>query len=298
MVGYRSLVADDVHTEGGVIRVGLSGWSYRHWRGRFYPDGLPPGRQLSHVAERFAGVEVNRSFYSFLRPHVYASWREDVDDRFVFAVKGSRYITHQRKLLEARIPLANFFASGVLELGTNLGPVLWQLPQAWNTPIERLEEFLSLLPRTEEAALALALEHDERVPAVSLPATGTPASIRHAVELRNPAVWSDACLEVLARHDAAAVSSQAAPWPMLDADTASFSYARLHGPDRLYDSSYSPEQLAAWARWCRRRADDGREVFVYFDNDGGARAPTDALALQNLLSCGPDHDPATGLSRP
>jgi uncharacterized protein YecE (DUF72 family) len=285
-------MAADVPERVGVIRVGLSGWSYRHWQGSFYPDDLPATDRLAYVARRFRTVEVNRSFYSFVRPHVYASWRDEVDDRFVFAVKGSRYITHQCKLHDVRIPLANFFASGILELGEMLGPVLWQFPQAWKTPLDRLDEFLGMLPRTGEAALELARHHDERVPAVSLPSLGSPSGIRHAVELRNPAVTSDAYFELLARHDVAAVASQAGAWPTFDVDTASFSYARLHGPARLYDSSYPPDALAGWEHWSRRRTGGGRDVFVYFDNDGGARAPTDALALQTLLRCGSDRDPA------
>ena len=115
-----------------MIRVGISGWTYEPWRGTFYPPGLPVRRQLAYVAERMTSVEVNGSFYSLLRPTTYAGWVDAVapvaDDDFVLAVKGSRFITHLRKLLEPTDALANFYASGVLALGRRTGPFLWQLP--------------------------------------------------------------------------------------------------------------------------------------------------------------------------
>jgi uncharacterized protein YecE (DUF72 family) len=130
----------------GELRIGISGWRYLGWRGKFYPKGLPQRRELEYASWALNSVEINGSFYSLQLPSSYQQWYLDTPDDFVFAVKGARYITHMKKLRDVKVPLANFFASGVLALGKKLGPILWQLPPnlSWNR--ERLEEFLELLP--------------------------------------------------------------------------------------------------------------------------------------------------------
>src|SRR5437763_1763262 len=113
---------------GGMIRIGISGWTYAPWRGPFYPPGLPHRRELSYAAQRFGSIEVNGTFYGLQRPAAFANWAAETPDDFVFAVKGSRFITHLKKLADIRVPLANFIASGLLALDRKLGPLLWQLP--------------------------------------------------------------------------------------------------------------------------------------------------------------------------
>ena len=148
----------------GRVRVGISGWTYPGWRGDFYPTGLVQRRELAHAAERLTSIEVNGSFYSLQRPASYRSWREQTPDDFVFSVKGGRFITHLRRLVDVEVPLANFFASGPLELGDTLGPVLWQLPERLLPTPEVLDAFLRVLPRTHGAAAERARHHDDKVP--------------------------------------------------------------------------------------------------------------------------------------
>jgi uncharacterized protein YecE (DUF72 family) len=140
----------------GVARVGISGWRYAPWRGKFYPAGLVQDRELEYASRRFNTLEINGTFYSLQRPEYFERWAEQTPARFVFAVKGARYLTHMLKLKNPRPPLANFFASGVLKLGAKLGPVLWQFPPQMGFSADRMAEFLSLLPRTTTEAAALA----------------------------------------------------------------------------------------------------------------------------------------------
>jgi uncharacterized protein YecE (DUF72 family) len=282
------------------IHIGLSGWSYRDWVGRFYPEDLPSERWLSFVAERFDTVEVNRSFYSLLEPSTYRSWYENVPEGFIFAVKGSRYITHLKKLHDVQTPVANFFASGVLELGDKLGPVLWQLPGGWRFRPDRIRHFLSLLPATTAEAGALASRHDDRVreaatdPPVDLP-------LRHVLEVRDPSFFVPELLEILETSGVGFAISHSSSWPYTEDVVGDLAYLRLHGPGALYASPYSDDDLARWARlisgWAagehpgegphisspRRPREDGRDVFIYFDNDSGAHAPPDALSLKRMI---------------
>src|SRR6188472_9488 len=143
--------------------VGVSGWQYPRWRGDFYPKGLPQRLELTYAAERMTSIEVNGSFYSLQRPSSYAAWRAAVPADVVLAVKGGRFITHLKSLRDVETPLANFFASGVLALGAQLGPVLWQLPERLAFDRERLARFFELLPRSTRDAARLAAGHDDKI---------------------------------------------------------------------------------------------------------------------------------------
>ena len=131
------------------VRVGISGWTYPGWRGSFYPDELAHAEELAYAAERLTSIEINGSFYSLQRPTSFQRWREETPDDFVFALKGGRFITHMKRLIDAETPLANFLASGVLALGAKLGPLLWQLPPTLAFDAERLAAFFELLPRVD-----------------------------------------------------------------------------------------------------------------------------------------------------
>ena len=141
------------------IRIGISGWTYPPWRGTFYPPKLPQKRELAYAASRLGSIEVNGTFYGLLKPDAFRSWVAETPEGFTFAVKGSRFITHMKKLADADTTLANFFASGVLALGERLGPLLWQLPPTMAFDADRLADFFTHLPRTlgEVAALAACL---------------------------------------------------------------------------------------------------------------------------------------------
>jgi uncharacterized protein YecE (DUF72 family) len=286
----------------GRIRIGISGWRYEPWRGVFYPAKLPQRRELEFASQMMGTIEINGSFYSLQRPERYAEWRDETPDGFVFAVKGSRYITHMLKLKNVEAPLANFFASGVFELGPKLGPVLWQFPPMLPFLEDRFEAFFSLLPRDTEAALALARRHDSRVQGRASLSIDRRRPLRHAVEIRHPSFMDERFVRLLRRHRIGlVVADTAGRWPLCEDLTADFVYLRLHGDKELYASGYGDAALERWAEriraWARgsqvgdarlitakaaaRRT--GRDVYVYFDNDVKVHAPYDAATLMRKL---------------
>ena len=267
-------------------RIGISGWRYAGWRGDFYPTGLVQRRELEFAAQRLTSIEINGSFYSLQRPTSYATWRTDTPDDFVFAVKGGRYISHLKRLVDVRTALANFFASGVLALGPKLGPVLWQLPENLRFDAAVLDAFLSGLPRTTGAAATLALEHDDKIKeGRALTVAEVDVPLRYALEFRSPTFAVDEAYAVLRRHDVACVlADTAGRWPRVEQVTSDFMYVRLHGDKELYASGYSDESLDEWAAKCRGWEADGLDVFVYFDNDIKGFAPHDAMRLIDRVS--------------
>lgn len=264
------------------IRVGISGWTYAPWRGTFYPAGLRQRRELAYVAERMNSVEVNGSFYALQRRSSYESWAAAVPLDFVFAVKGGRFLTHLKKLVDVETPLANFFAAGLLALGPRLGPVLWQLPATHVFDPERLEAFCAQLPRTTGAAATLAQGHDHRVTAdhAYTQAPQPEQRLQHVLEPRHESFRSAACTELLRRHGIGLVlSDNPGQWPIFDEVTADLVYVRLHGHEQLYASGYRDSELDAWAERIRAWAATGLDVYVYCDNDAKVRAPYDAMGL-------------------
>jgi uncharacterized protein YecE (DUF72 family) len=281
----------------GRVFIGISGWRYTPWRGVFYPAGLKQDDELSFAGARFNTVEINGSFYSLQRPQYYARWFEQVPDDFVFAVKGSRYITHMLRLRDVERALANFYASGVLALEHKLGPFLWQLPPTLKFEPEDIERFCGMLPRTTAEAARLARRHDERVAGRAYLRAEGDRDLRHALEVRHPSFATRELVELLRAQDVAlVVADTAGRWPLLEDVTSDFVYVRLHGDVELYASGYSAAALERWANRVRAWR-DGREprtarlagqprkrpsacdVYVYFDNDIKAHAPFDAEKL-------------------
>lgn len=279
------------------IRIGISGWRYVPWRGVFYPDGLPQKQELRYAARQFPSIELNTTFYRLHRPETYARWRDETPDDFVFAVKGSRYITHLQRLKDVEIPLANFLASGILRLGPKLGPFLWQFPPNMKFDADRFDAFFSLLPRDTGEAAALAKRHDARLAGRSWCRAPTIIPLRHAVEIRHDSFCTPDFIRLLRRHRIALVCADTVTWPLLMDLSADFIYCRLHGSKELYVSGYGPRALDRWATrvksWVRgsepqdakrilprtKPRKSGRDVFVYFDNDVKVRAPADARSL-------------------
>jgi len=265
--------------------VGISGWRYSPWRGEFYPQGLAQRRELEYAAERFSSVEINGSFYSLQRPSSYRRWRDETPDDFVFAVKGGRYLTHMLRLRGVHTALANFFASGVLELGSKLGPILWQLPARQEFDADLLEDFFAELPRSTGEAARLAADHDAKLKGEAATVAHTDAPLRYALEVRHSSFGSPEAAALLQRHDISlVVADTAGVFPDIRAVTSDFVYVRLHGEDELYVSGYTDESLDRWAKSIREWMSDGRDVYVYFDNDAKVRAPFDALGLLARLS--------------
>jgi uncharacterized protein YecE (DUF72 family) len=246
---------------------------------------------LEFASRAFDAVEINGSFYSLQRPSSYARWRDATPDGFVFAVKGSRYITHLKKLGDTHQALANFLASGVLALGPKLGPILWQLPPMLPYRRERMTEFFAALPATHEQAAHLAAGCDDRIrqrfkedPVAT--AADPAARLRHAVEVRHDS-YATGEFAALCREFGVAlvVADTAGRFTWVDEVTAELVYVRLHGDRELYVSGYTDEGIDWWAGRVRGWADTPgvREVHVYFDNDAQAHAPYDARRLADRL---------------
>jgi len=282
------------------LRIGISGWRYAPWRGRFYPPDLPQRLELHYASRQLDTIEINGSFYALQRPDSWRSWYRDTPPGFVFAVKAPRFITHVRRLREVETPLANFLASGVLELGEKLGPMLWQFPPTLPYDHDLFDAFLSSLPRDSASALIMARRHDRHLGLVGDLAPKRNHRLRHAVEIRHASFADPAFLRLLRKHRAALVVSDApTAWPKLQDVTAGFVYMRLHGDKVLYSSGYSQAALDDWARrircWLRGRqprdrlhrvsnekpqARKSRDVYCYFDNDAKVQAPFDARKLR------------------
>ena len=265
------------------LRIGVSGWKYRNWRGDFYPSGLRQADELGYLAERVNSAEINGSFYSLRKPAHYAAWRDATSPDFRFAVKGGRFITHLKKLNEPEVGLANFFASGPLALGGKLGPFLWQLPEALHFDPTRMGAFLEMLPRTTVAASDLAQGCDRRI--VAEPFTeSAPMRVRHAIEVRHESYCDPRFARMLRDRGVALVlADTAGRFPRFDEVTADFIYVRLHGPHTLYFGSYRPDLIGVWAQRVQQWLDAGLDVFVYFDNDADGAAPFDAIALADAV---------------
>ncbi len=266
----------------GDVRIGISGWRYPPWRGVFYPKGLPQTQELAYASRRLRSVEINGSFYSLQRPSSYRTWYEATPADFVFAVKGARFITHNKKLVDCAGPVANFFASGVLALEEKLGPILWQLPPQLAFHEARLEAFFALLPRTTGEAAEVARRHDHRIKHGAYLDTKADRRLRYAMEVRHDSFLDDAFTTLLRKAGIAlCVADTAGKWPYLERVTTDFAYVRLHGDKRLYVSGYGKVALDRWAERIEgfRALDGPNDVFVYFDNDVKVHAPFDAMNL-------------------
>ena len=279
------------------MRIGISGWRYPPWRGVFYPPKLAQKRELSYAAGIFRSIEINGTFYSLQRPEYFEAWSAETPEDFIFSVKGPRFITHMRRLTDVKIPLANFLASGILRLGSKLGPILWQFPPNFRFEPKKLESFLKLLPHDIESAIGLARRHDKRLSGGAALKTNAKGPLRHAMEIRHRSFVTPAFIELLHAHGVALVCADTVEWPRLMDVTSDFVYCRLHGSEQLYASSYDDEAIAQWAArvasWAQGKepADAekiikhtkaqglARDVFVYFDNDVKVRAPFDAQRL-------------------
>jgi uncharacterized protein YecE (DUF72 family) len=243
------------------IRVGIGGWVFAPWRGEFYPSGLVQAHELSHASRRVTAIEINGTFYGSQKPASFRRWHDETPDDFVFSVKGPRFVTHRRDLATAGPSLDRFFASGVLELRTKLGAILWQFAPFLRFDEAAFSAFLALLPR-EIDGLAL----------------------RHVVEVRHASFAASAFIGLLRSQHVAVALVDDAKYPPVDAITADFVYARLRQCSLDEPAGYSPEALEAWAARCRDWRADGRDVFIYFINGAKIRAPAAAQALIEQLS--------------
>jgi uncharacterized protein YecE (DUF72 family) len=235
------------------IRIGCSGWQYQHWRGDFYPAGLPQARWLEYYAERFDTVEINNTFYRLPEAPTFASWGRRAPRGFVYAVKASRYLTHMKKLTDPKDPLRRFFTRA-RRLGHAFGPVLYQLPPRWPINLDRLETFLRALPRTR----------------------------RHVIEFRDPSWYAPESLALLDRYHVALCLHDMPGSASGRHVVGPFVYARFHGVQK-YSGSYSDATLDDWGGFLANCARGGRTVYAYFNNDTGGHAPRDAVRLRDRI---------------
>ena len=210
----------------------------------------------------FDTVELNNSFYRLPTPEAFDCWRESAPPGFLFAVKGSRFVTHNKKLKDPEQPLKNLLPRAE-RLAKKLGPILWQLPPKWRRNVERLEEFLQALPRRHH----------------------------YAFEFREPSWHDESVYQVLRRHNAAYCIYELAGFATEQHITADFAYVRLHGPGAKYQGDYSKQILEHWAQRIAEWSQKLRAVYVYFDNDQAAYAARNALELKRLVSIACQHTP-------
>jgi len=240
-------------------RVGCSGWNYKSWRGRFYPDDLAAARWLPYYAATLDTVEVNNTFYRLPERGVFARWRAQVPQTFLVAVKASRFLTHMKRLRDPKEPLRRLL-SRATALGPQLGPVLYQLPESLHVDLERLDAFLR-----------------------SLPPSWSNRRLRHVVEFRHSSWYVADTYALLNRRGVAMClhdkhgSTIGAPF------VGPFVYVRFHGTSGRYSGSYSEAELSGWAHRLAEQAHDGRRVFAYFNNDADAVAVRNALSLRDAL---------------
>lgn len=243
----------------GQVRVGTSGWIYKHWRGVFYPERLPLKGWFAYYAGHFDTVEINNTFYRLPSPEAFDEWRGQAPAGFVYAVKASRFLTHMKKLKDPVQPLERILGR-TRRLGRALGPVLYQLPPRWHCDLERLRQFVGLLP------------HD----------------LSHVFEFRDGSWYNGGVREVLAAagvgfciHD---MKGQVCPeWA-----TGRVVYVRFHGrTDLKYAGSYGRRHLTAWADKIEAFRSGGHDVFVYFNNDDRGYALANAETLKELLGLAP-----------
>lgn len=237
------------------IRIGTSGWHYKHWLGNFYPEKLPASKMLAYYYEQFDTVEINNSFYMLPKIETLSCWREATPKNFEFAIKASRFLTHNKKLKEPENALNNFLPRAEA-LGKKLGPILFQLPPKWRINVERLSEFLDALPKYH----------------------------RYTFEFREPSWLEPQVYELLRKHNAAFCIYELAAFHSPIELTADWSYTRLHGPGGKYQGSYSNKVLRAWADRIVEWSTQLQSIYMYFDNDQAGYAASNALTLKQLVA--------------
>jgi uncharacterized protein YecE (DUF72 family) len=285
------------------IRIGISGWRYKPWRGTFYPKDLPQRLELEYASKVLPIIELNGSFYSLQKPRSYATWYAQTPPEFIFSIKGPRYITHMRRLKDVEKPLANFFASGLFNLREKLGPILWQFPPNFRYDPERMRSFFELLPADTAAAALLARKREPFMKGRVRLVIDTKRPLRYAVEIRNDSFMDESFVKLAREYNIAVVIAETARlWPMIQDITADFIYMRLHGDKEIYRSGYSDKSLRRWATriaaWHKgaepadarkiaaklKPPKRPRDIYCFFDNtDVKLRAPFDAQTLARLL---------------
>jgi len=243
----------------GKIRVGIGGWNFAPWRGSFYPKGLTQSQELNYASRELSSIEINSTFYGLQKPATFKKWHDETPDGFVFSVKAPRFVTQRKTLASAASSMERFLQSGVLELGTKLGPINWQLAPEKEFDAKDLAEFLALLPRKSGGR-----------------------KLRHAMEVRHPSFDNEEFIALMREHEVAVVEAGDSAYPRIQARTAPFSYLRVMGTKKNAPKGYAPADLARWRERAQTLARDG-DVFFYFISGAKERNPQAARALLAAL---------------
>ena len=244
----------------GRIRVGIGGWTYAPWRETFYPKGLPQTKELKYAASQFGALEINATFYSRQSPKTWANWAKAVPDGFQFAVKASRFCVTRPRLAEAGEGIGNFLKQGLTALGVKLGPILWMLAARRDFDRDDIAKFLDLLPSEWDGV-----------------------KLRHAIEPRHDSFHDETFFQLCRERDVAIVFGDDDEFPTIEADTASFAYARLQRMRSEVPTGYDDVALDRFETRARRWAGQGRDAYIFMINGAKERAPAAALALQERL---------------
>jgi uncharacterized protein YecE (DUF72 family) len=266
------------------IRVGTGGWTFEPWRDNFFPKGLPHSKELEYASRQLSAIEVNGTYYGTLKPASFKKWHDEVPEDFVFSLKATRYATNRRVLAEAGESITRFVESGISELGTKLGPIVWQfMPGKMFEPAD-FEAFLALLPAKADGI-----------------------ALRHVVDVRNESFMTPEFLALARRYRVATVFADAEQFPSFSDLTSDFAYARLMMSDAAIETGYADAALDAWAAraklWAAGAAPDDlpcieeapkkqrpRDVFIFFINGAKERAPAAAMALLQRLGFKPEEE--------
>jgi uncharacterized protein YecE (DUF72 family) len=242
------------------VRIGIGGWTYPPWRGVFYPEKWPQAKELEYASSKLGVIEINATFYGRQSRKSWEKWGSTAPDGFQFAVKASRFCVTRSRLAEGGESIANFFGQGFEILGQKLGPILWQFARYRRFDADDIAAFLDLLPKELEGI-----------------------KLRHAIEPRHESFRNDRFFELCRAHDAAIVLEDSNEYPTIEADTASFAYARLQRMNEEVPNGYDEAALNGFAERARNWQKDGRDAYIFMINGAKVRAPAAALALQERL---------------
>jgi uncharacterized protein YecE (DUF72 family) len=242
------------------IRIGIGGWTYPPWRGVFYPDKLPQSKELEYASSQLSVIEINATFYGRQKPTSWEKWASAVPDDFQFAVKASRFCVTRSRLAESGESIANFFGQGFEILGDKLGPILWQFARYKHFDADDIAAFLDLMPKALNGI-----------------------KLRHAIEPRHESFRDERFFELCRQHGAAIVLEDSDEYPTIEADTASFAYARLQRMREEVTTGYDDAALDGFAERAVKWQKDGRDAYIFMINGAKVRAPAAALALQERL---------------
>jgi uncharacterized protein YecE (DUF72 family) len=244
----------------GTIRIGIGGWNFPPWRGTFYPDKLPQAKELEYATRALTAIEINATFYGRQKPKSWENWEKVAPDGFQFAVKGSRYCVMRSKLAEAKDGLAGFFDQGFAALGPKLGPILWQFTHYRKFDSDDIAGFIDLLPETLNGM-----------------------KLRHVIEPRHASFNDEKFFELCQARNIAIVHEDSDDYPLIEADTANFTYARLQRMSEDTETGYDDAALDGFAKRASQWASKG-DAYVFMINGAKVRAPAAALALQKRLA--------------